>query len=159
MSEWDQCHALMKRLTIEQAWTIHRNEAEGAHTRVEREAARRVLMADLRGQWSHSRGVTEADGKAWFGRLLGKEYVEADRLDGLPKKLPGDDHVSLWLKDGTPHIYVSQPYHFDFDTVRQMTATALIYGLKFSVKRWPAWWNPERILFVEWRRQESEESI
>jgi hypothetical protein len=69
----------------------------------------------------------------------------------LPRTTPGDDHVSLWLREHKPEVYVSQPYGLTSNVVAEMLRAAELYGLMFTISTWPAWWNPGAVLFVEWR--------
>jgi hypothetical protein len=74
-----------------------------------------------------------------------------------PDRLPGDDHVSLWLRERKPEVYVSQPYGLTSDVAAEMLRAAEFYGLKFTISTWPAWWNPGAVLFVECGAQSAPE--
>lgn len=152
---WEGVQAKMKVMGIVKAWKIHGEGAAGGWNREETEAARQVLMRDLKTSWAAAHGVVQAEGPQFWGLLIGKPPLsDFDRRrspGALPEKLPGDDHETLWLRDGLPMMYVSQPYPLDFGTIRQMTAAALMYGLEFSISARPAWWNPGKVSFVVWR--------
>jgi hypothetical protein len=103
---------------------------------------RRALME----AWAASQGVEKCQGPMFWRRLLG------ERLDYC-KRLPGDDHTSLWQRNGRPELYVSQPYPERFtDRLPEMMAAAAEHGLAFTVNTRPAWHYPGRCLFVTWRR-------
>ena len=59
---------------------------------------------------------------------------------------PGADHESLWLLDGTPTLYVMQPYGLDIHT---LTPWCVEYGLRARVDTWPAWHFPAHVVHVE----------
>jgi len=67
---------------------------------------------------------------------------------------PGDDHCSLWYKDGKPYCWVSQPYGLRPNDLLRMMAHANLYGLDFTIGSWPAWYYPGRVLFVVWKRKD-----
>jgi hypothetical protein len=119
---------------------LRRTRSAGAAQRLEetREASARA--------WGRRRGLTMANpGSEWW-RMLGQ------RSRGYcPDRLPGDDHVSLWLRGRKPEVYVSQPYGLSAALVAEMLRAAERYGLEFTISTWPAWWNPGAVLFVEWR--------
>ncbi len=122
---------------------LRRNHSAGAAQRLEeaRDASARA--------WGRRHGLSMArPGSEWW-RLLGRRS-----RGSCPDRLPGDDHVSLWLRERTPEAYVSQPYGLSSDVVAEMLRAAELYGLKFTISTWPAWWNPGAVLFVEWRRAE-----
>jgi hypothetical protein len=119
---------------------LRRDRSAGAVQRLE-EARHTSARA-----WGRRRGLTMAKpGSEWW-RLLGR------RSRGFhPDRLPGDDHVSLWLRDRKPEVHVSQPYGLTSEVVAEMVRAAQLYGLEFTISTWPAWWNPGAVLFVEWR--------
>ena len=122
---------------------LRRKSSAGAAQRLEaaREASARA--------WGHRRGLRMAKpGSEWW-RLLGRKS-----RGSCPDRLPGDDHVSLWLRGREPDAYVSQPYGLSSDVVLEMVRAAEVYDLRFTISTWPAWWNPGAVLFVEWRRAE-----
>jgi hypothetical protein len=122
---------------------LRRNRSAGAAQRLDeaRDASARA--------WGRRHGLSMAKpGSEWW-RLLGR-----GSRGSYPDRLPGDDHVSLWLRDRTPEAYVSQPYGLSSDVVTEMLRAAEYYGLKFTISTWPAWWNPGAVIFVEWRRAE-----
>ena len=82
-------------------------------------------------------------GSEWW-RLLGRRS-----RGSYPERLPGDDHVSLWLRERKPEVYVSQPYGLTSNVVAEMLRAAELYGLMFTISTWPAWWNPGAVLFVD----------
>ena len=119
---------------------LRRNRSAGAAQRLE-EARGAFARA-----WGRRHGLSMArPGSEWW-RLLGRRS-----RGSYPDRLPGDDHVSLWLRDRKPEAYVSQPYGLSSDVVAEMLRAAELYDLEFTISTWPAWWNPGAVLFVEWR--------
>lgn len=102
--------------------------------------------------WAESRQVTPAKyGQQFWGRLVGKRRPTVTTRNDL---LPADDHFTLWLKDGRPEVYVSQPYDLSLDDLRQIVAACDQHGLTVSITTWPAWHFPSRVMQVEYRRAE-----
>jgi hypothetical protein len=115
--------------------------------RRDREAALRERLQD---QWAARAGVKPAGGRRAWRRLLGLRDIGDHRHPKVIEHLPGDDHCTLWLRDGKPAVWVSQPYPLGSSTIAQMTYVAEQYGLAFEISTWPAWHNPASVLFVEW---------
>lgn len=107
--------------------------------------------------WRETRGVKESRGHLCITRLLGRRcqigrfYGEAMEHQCLP---PGADHYSLWIDKKTkrPEIFVSQPYHFYEITAERTVEFCKKFGLKFTIKTWPAWHYPGHVLFIEYRK-------
>jgi hypothetical protein len=73
-------------------------------------------------------------------RLLGK------RTTGM--QLPDADHRSLWVHEGKPAVYVSQPYALTMTKLRRLVRFCDEHGLTALVDSWPAWHFPGRVLHV-----------
>jgi len=99
-----------------------------------------------------ARGYRPASGTVCIERLLTRNRCSflAQRPDAMPCYPPGDDHPSLWLRDGVPAAYVSQPYQVTDEAA--MAAFAARYGLSFSVDAHGSWYVPGGTLLVIWRR-------
>ncbi len=68
-------------------------------------------------------------------RLLG-------RRPGWNAQLPSfSDHTSLWLKDGKPHVWVTQPYDLNNEDIRELAGMAREYEITISGASWhfPGW--------------------
>ncbi|KKN08239.1 hypothetical protein LCGC14_1058630 [marine sediment metagenome] len=82
--------------------------------------------------------------------LLGKgckRYGSSDCVNGVPEC----DHPSLWLRDGKPAVFVSQPYQIrDPKRLGEFCAER---GLECMIRTWPAWHYRGSVLHVEIRRK------
>lgn len=66
---------------------------------------------------------------------------------------PGDDHGSLWLKDGKPHTYISQPYGLVQDQLREIVEFADAHGLRVEIGAARSFHFPGKTICVEYRRE------
>lgn len=67
---------------------------------------------------------------------------------------PFADHLSLWLKDRKPHIFVSQPYgQLDADDMKKLMNHAEEHDLDVSVSG-SSWWYPGSTILIMWRVRE-----
>lgn len=127
-------------------------EAEGldAATRCYAEA-----MADLRLQQFASKYKPSA-GHACLGRLLGKRCYQyrGGRTD-VPCRLPGSDHYNLWLREGKPFLYTSEPYGLLMEDVEEMLAVCKAHGLTFDISA-GSFYFPGATLLVKVRRDGEE---
>ena len=71
--------------------------------------------------------------------------------------LPGADHSLLWLLDGRPFAYVTQPYGFNHKALQEALAACERWGLEMLVDA-ASWHFPTATLLVEVRRSEDWES-
>ena len=101
-------------------------------------------------QWAQKHGLTRSKGHVCLTRLV----WHCKRSHGCAQ-LAGSDHASLWLKDGKPHVYVSQPYGLSLETLLEMVSQCQELGLEIHIGTWPAWHFPGTVLMVEVRRRES----
>ena len=69
------------------------------------------------------------------------------------------DHCSLWLKNGKPHVFVSQPYPGSTSEVAECIAFANENGLVLRIGTWPAWHYPGAVLMMEYFRRSTEPPI
>jgi len=103
-----------------------------------------------------AQGYRLSHGRLCSERLLTRSYCSA--ADGrrgardMPCSPPGDDHPSLWLRDGVPAAYISQPYQIMNTDAAAMTAFARRYGLRYTVDPHGSWYWPDSTLLVIWRR-------
>jgi len=74
----------------------------------------------------------------------------------LPALLPGDEHVSLWSREGAIVVYLSQPYSLNETEIAAMAESCEKYGLRVQIAAQPDWHNPGRVFGLLWtRRSES----
>lgn len=100
--------------------------------------------------WAEREGVVmSADGHACLLRLTHEDG--GDRHPGRCVYLPGSDHTSMWMKDGKPHVYVTQPYDLTLEALDDMFRVCRRLGLTLRVDSAIAWHNPAAVL-IEVRR-------
>jgi hypothetical protein len=97
----------------------------------------------LRRVWAEREGVTLTEDHACLLRL-----TEAGcRAPGRScVHLPGCDHTSLWMKDGKPHIYVTQPYNLSIERLDEMFRACRRLGLTLRVDSALAWHDAGAVL-------------
>lgn len=95
-------------------------------------------------------GVTRSKSTACIQRLLGKRCgISLQRdCDCHP---PGTDHASLWLKDGKPHLFVSQPYNIRGSILGDATQFASEHGLELEIRADHNFHFPSSVLLMIWR--------
>jgi hypothetical protein len=106
-------------------------------------------------EWARQLGLRRSQGHACLGRLRdGHCWARWEWRHGesakerIPCDLPGADHMSLWLKDRRPAVYVSQPYHLSWDTLQELVTFGARWGLTIDVEPWPSWHFPSRVLTI-----------
>ncbi len=67
--------------------------------------------------------------------------------------LPADDHSSMWLKNGKAYSYVSQPYGLCLEDTKKLINFCDEHTLDLSIKAWPSWHFPGRVLTIEVTKQ------
>ena len=105
--------------------------------------------------WHRREGLTRSTGHACLGRLIGRQCAQSltkRTRQAVPCGLPGADHPTLWLKDGIPEVYVTQPSQLDAQHMGQIAALCAGWGLQCTVRTWPAWHFPSTMLLIEVRR-------
>jgi hypothetical protein len=133
------------------------------------ESLRELLEAE--GLGSMERAYAEAVQKPWRERFIRQEKItqagevtQAEETHAcihrlwsprcarycVSNDLPGLDHVSLWKKDRTPVAFVSQPYFFPYDTMKETVAYCEAHGLEASVEA-NSWHFAGRTLLVTYR--------
>ncbi len=76
-----------------------------------------------------------------------------DHFGGNGFRLPGDDHESLWRKEGE-FRRVSQPYHLSTEDAANMVAAAEEHGMSFTISPGGSWYFPGATMLVGWRTKE-----
>lgn len=69
---------------------------------------------------------------------------------------PNCDHPSLWLLEGKPIVYVTQPYHFDLQRLAEFCREHDFVG---TVDLWPAWHYPHRVFHIEITTKRGREAL
>lgn len=97
----------------------------------------------LRRAWAQREGVTAADHHFCLTRLTAEG---CRRAGDTCHHLRGADHTSLWMKDGKPHIYVTQPYDLSLKRLDEMFRVCRRLGLTLRVDSAIAWHAPGAVL-------------
>lgn len=92
--------------------------------------------------WAAGLGVTPTRGHACLLGLV----PEAPAGHKGCVHLPGDDHTTVWDKDGVPFVYVTQPYNLDQAGLEAMFRVARRLGLTIHVDRAISWHDPGAVL-------------
>src|SRR5438045_1355022 len=74
-----------------------------------------------REEWASGNGLTKSKRHGCIAILLG-EKCEGIRYDDIPCNVPGSDHMSFWLRDGEPAVYVSQPYALRLSDMQELSS-------------------------------------
>lgn len=137
-------------------------EAEGVGMvrRVYAEAAHEAIMKDF----ASSKGLKESTGHPCISRLIqGKCGSDGRRVrplrNNISCRLPcGNDHVSMWLKNGQPHSYISQPYNLSLRELRELVDFCDTHGLTAEVTAGNSWHFPGASLLLEVKKTEETEA-
>ena len=88
-------------------------------------------------------------------RLFKESSQSLEDYSRLSEKpvLPKDDHSSLWLKDGKPYAYVSQPYQLSLNDVKKLASFCDEYNLDMLIEAYPSWHFPGEVLTVKVTKQ------
>jgi len=101
--------------------------------------------------------VKRTQGRDWVGRLLGKRYDPI--VEGNPSiakfKFPGGDHESVWVRNGKPFLYVSEPAQIHLDKLREMVRFCDAHGLDVTITGWRSMWFPGANVAVVVRKKET----
>ncbi len=122
---------------------LMKDEGEGSADRAFAEAVSDGMYA-----WMENRGLRESDDM----RRCREFHKDINCEDGWG--FPGDDHASLWCRDGEPVVYISQPYDLTSDTLREMIAWADRYDLSFAITPRGSWHFPGYTMLVSWTRED-----
>lgn len=122
------------------------SEEGGSPTRAFAEA-----VAETRQQRFGARHkVKPSGGSATIARLIGKGLSQEDRYLLRP---PGADHDSLWLRDGKPVMFVTQPYELHRDGMREIVAFCDQWNLDVTVDTADSWHFPGWTTLLRYERQ------
>ena len=110
-------------------------------------------MSDRFYESMEAKGLRETGAvRPWvtFHKGIGQEGVH---------QFPGDDHVSLWTRDGVPERRLSQPYTLHLETIRKMVEWADRYGLEFDISGKNSWHFPGHTMLVTWQRAQEHRRV
>lgn len=85
--------------------------------------------------------LRQSNGAPCVERLLGKRCRYASDEDHTCQP-PGSDHPSLWLLDGKPTLYVTQPYSLSWESLGGIVDFCRARGLEASVSAASSWHFP-----------------
>ncbi len=94
------------------------------------------------------KGFKQSDGRLCVQRLWGRQ---CNLKDCVP---PSGDHDTLWLQNGKPAMYVTQPYGLEWETMRKLVAFCERHGLKADVAAWPSFHYPGQVISILLSRKE-----
>lgn len=107
--------------------------------------------------WIEKYGLTQSSGVPCVQRLLGKNCGQTSNSFNCEGHAPpGNDHCSLWLKDGKPYFYIFQPYSLDSSLINDLLKFCKKYELEFLISTWPSWHFPGAALSVILRKKSQE---
>lgn len=96
-------------------------------------------------------GLTRCQGIICLAHLFVKRPCSPGHEgDGLPHTPPGNDHGSLWKRDGQPTAYVFQPYKdaLTADVCARLTEFCGEHGLIFTILEDESFHNPGETTLV-----------
>lgn len=102
------------------------------------------VKAPLReAHWAKKQGLKVSGGSCCVGRVAGRRcsYGECCRP-------PGCDHPSLWNLDGSPAVFVFQPYGLSDEDIQALAAFARDKKLELEIDAQQSWWFPGASVLV-----------
>lgn len=133
-------------------------EKEGAADRAYAE-----VITKKREQFWTKAGLKQSTGHDCISRLMGVQCNQHGVFlgtydwtkDDKPCQLPqANDHLSMWLKDGKPFLYISQPYHINFEAISELVEFCNKFNLHADIDAGRSWWFPGSTLSIEVRSNE-----
>lgn len=94
-------------------------------------------------QYAEQNGFTRADGPQIVQFLWDPTCSDTENC------IPGCDHSTLWLKDGKPHTFVTQPYGINQETIQEWIRLCDEKGLTLKIDARGSWHNEGRTLLAE----------
>lgn len=74
-------------------------------------------------------------------------------IAGRSVRLKCEDHSTLWLKDGKPYRYVTQPYKLEISSMRELVDYCDRNSLSVRVNAFQSWHFPGNSLMVELKKR------
>ena len=110
--------------------------------------------------WANPLGVTKATRRARWWQIVGgvspKGTYGVSPPRDWPATPPAWDHASIWVRNVTPIVAVSQPYPWLLTKeIESLNEFASEYGFRFKVSNYPSWHHPSRCWFIEWYGKDS----
>lgn len=90
-----------------------------------------------------TRGLKPATGSKGIDRLLGKRPGP-----GKERRLLGEDHTSVWCREGKAQYLVTQPYGLSWKSLKALVEFCKVNGLRVEVSADLSWHFPGRTLAV-----------
>ena len=103
----------------------------------------------LETEWATQNGLKRSGSFQRWAALVKKPFKKPSEWE-RGRLLAGDDHCTLWNKDGKATYWVPQPYGLSFGQIKEMMERAEKYGLEFEIGTFPAWHYPGHVLFIKW---------
>ena len=102
-----------------------------------------------------TKGLRRSSGSQSHLRLLGKNpRSKPDPGQELPFFA---DHTDLWLKDGRPFLWTTQPYGLTEGGIRELTGL-IDLGLDVTISTHRSWHFPGSTLMIELRKDKERKS-
>lgn len=87
-----------------------------------------------------------------IARLRRRASWYDDIEDGPPCRPPGDDHPSVWVRDGRAVAYVSQPYHLHHESLADIVSFCRQWGLRADIVASPSPHFPGQTITIVYQR-------
>ena len=99
------------------------------------------VLAQQRDKHLAEQGYVATSGS--IRRLVGKRRAPwSNNPTAMPNEPPGDDHGHLYLKDGKPAFYLSEPYALTYEKMRGVVQFCERWGLEASIDGLQSTWFP-----------------
>jgi hypothetical protein len=119
--------------------------------RKEIEAAK-VVLSKAASEYFY--GYKRSKGEKCIQRLKGGKCMRGYPNEGDHQCLPPTaDHYHLWIKDGEPVLFTSEPYPLTYDDIRQEVNFCETHGFEMTIRA-NSPHNPGSTLLIEYRRKD-----
>lgn len=139
--------------TVEKIKDLVKTDGLDAAGRAYAEATSEQLKKD----YAESRGLKPTTGRVDLCRLIGRQVKGHPSLGAGWYSGRWIDHPSLWIKNGKPDVFISQPYHLSLEDMAQLISICNEFGLEATVSTWPGWHFPGAVLSVQVRKKAQQE--
>jgi hypothetical protein len=89
-------------------------------------------------------------------RLVGKMRIQSPKAGEMGNTPPSDDHGRLFVKDGVPEFYLSQPYGLSHSQLVEILAWCDKFGLTVSISATASNWCPGSTIGLIYERKKDE---
>lgn len=124
-----------------------------------------AVAEDYEAHYAEANGLKRSSGRPCARRLTGgrcanhedhgHDYHLAYPSLRDPCTVPGADHSVLWLKDGKPARFTTQPYGLSWETLRELVRYCEDRGLEAHIDARMAWHFPTQTILVEIERADT----